>query len=139
MGFNMLTNRLLIPHVHLHHLSYVLRGLGHNCLPFPRNPGYKFKPFLKITANIWILPAYFLYLSYKLRILFFFFLKMRLHRSFTIFQANPSAIKVLPTPGSPTIKTLFLLLLPSASAMLSSSSALPITDLLFLFVPDHLN
>ena len=45
----------------------------------------------------------------------------------TILNAIPSAIAVLPTPGSPTNNTLFLLLRPSASAILSSSSPLPIT------------
>ena len=45
----------------------------------------------------------------------------------TMLNAIPSAIAVLPTPGSPTSNTLFLLRRPNASAMLSSSSDLPIT------------
>ena len=44
-----------------------------------------------------------------------------------MFQARPSAIAVLPTPGSPTSNTLFLLLRPKASAIESSSVCLPIT------------
>ena len=50
-----------------------------------------------------------------------------------MFHANPSAIAVLPTPGSPTSKTLFFVLLPSANEIDSSSSILPITgSILFL-------
>ena len=46
--------------------------------------------------------------------------------SCSILNASPSAIAVLPTPGSPTISTLFLALRPSASASFSNSSVRPI-------------
>ena len=45
---------------------------------------------------------------------------------FSILKASPSAIAVFPTPGSPTNNTLFLLRLPKANAILSSSSSLPV-------------
>ena len=44
----------------------------------------------------------------------------------SILYASPSAIAVLPTPGSPTISTLFFERRPSASARLSISSPRPI-------------
>ena len=47
--------------------------------------------------------------------------------SLTILNANPSAIAVLPTPGSPTISTLDFVLRPNARATCSISSVLPIT------------
>ncbi len=46
--------------------------------------------------------------------------------SLTILYARPSAIAVLPTPGSPTSSTLFFERLPNASAIESSSSLRPI-------------
>ena len=45
---------------------------------------------------------------------------------FSMLYASPSAIAVLPTPGSPTISTLFFCLRPNASASDSSSSPRPI-------------
>ena len=53
--------------------------------------------------------------------------------SFTILKASPSAIAVLPTPGSPTRITLFLLRRPNARAIFSSSSIRPITGSIFSF------
>ena len=76
------------------------------------------------------------YLNYTLYIL----VKIQAHCLGTILKAIPSAIAVLPTPGSPTNNTLFLLLRPSANAMLSNSSSLPITGSILLFLTqDHLN
>ena len=46
--------------------------------------------------------------------------------SLIMLYARPSAIAVLPTPGSPTISTLFFALRPNASAKLSSSLLRPI-------------
>jgi hypothetical protein len=45
----------------------------------------------------------------------------------TIFWQRPSTIAVLPTPGSPIITGLFLILLPKTCNTLSISSSLPIT------------
>ena len=44
-----------------------------------------------------------------------------------IINASPSAIAVLPTPGSPTIMTLFFLRLARTSVISISSSSLPMT------------
>jgi hypothetical protein len=44
-----------------------------------------------------------------------------------MLNARPSAIAVLPTPGSPTKITLFLLRRPNANEICSSSSTRPIT------------
>ena len=43
-----------------------------------------------------------------------------------IFNASPSTIAVLPTPGSPTNKGLFLVLLHKICAKRSTSTVLPI-------------
>ena len=45
----------------------------------------------------------------------------------TIFNAKPSTIAVLPTPGSPTKTGLFFLRLPKICITLSISSVLPMT------------
>ena len=99
-------------------------------LPLPRNPA---STSLKRSSKspryfepASILPMSRLYTSYSF--------KNSGTLSFTMFQASPSAIAVLPTPGSPTISTLFLLRRPSASAILSSSSERPITGSTFSLI-----
>ena len=52
----------------------------------------------------------------------------------TMLNARPSAIAVLPTPGSPTRITLFLLRRPMANAMFSNSSIRPITGSILFFL-----
>ena len=50
---------------------------------------------------------------------------------FIIFFASPSAIAVLPTPGSPNIITLFFLRLANTCAISSISTSLPIISSMF--------
>ena len=103
-------------------------------LPFPRKPANTSlnlsskSPLYLDPASI--LPISRLYTSYSF--------KNSGTLLFTIFHAKPSAIAVLPTPGSPTIRTLFLLLLPKARAILSNSSDLPITGSTFSFCTSSL-
>ena len=104
-------------------------SMNKTVLPFLLSP---FRTILKRSSKSprYLLPANIALIS-KLNTLYSF--KKSGTAPLTILKASPSAIAVLPTPGSPTRITLFLLRRPSASAIFSNSSIRPITgSILFL-------
>ena len=61
----------------------------------------------------------------------FLFFRISGQSSLIIFRARPSAIAVLPTPGSPTIITLFFLRLARTSVSSINSSSRPMIGSIF--------